>query len=131
MEKWSYLLLAVVVAVALSGCSSLKSLADGVSRKSISSSGTVAYGRVGVDSTTLTPEAQGLFVWGDYASVPPDSGEVLRYERTDDASVFNSASRTTRVKLFFASGDPSRVDAALDALANLNKDSPNTEGKEK
>lgn len=124
MKQMSYVLLAVAVAFALSGCSSVKSLADGVSRKSISGSGTVAYGRVGLDPTTATPEVQGLFVWGDYASVPPESGEVLRYERSDDASVFNSASKTTHVKLFFASGDPARVDKALEALSSLNKESP-------
>jgi hypothetical protein len=122
------ILLAAVAALALFGCSSMQSLADGVSQKSISTSGTVAYGRVGLSPTTATPEVLGLFVWGDYASVSPDSGEVLRYERTDDASVFNSASKTTRVKLFFASDDPARVDKVVEAItSNINKPPPTGE----
>jgi hypothetical protein len=116
VKKMSYVLLAVVAVAFTAGCSSMQTLAKGVSLKSISGSGTVAYGRVGLDSTTATPEVQGLFVWGDYASVSPDGGEVIRYEQSEDASVFNSASKTIRVKVFFASNDPSRVDKVVEAV---------------
>lgn len=129
MKYMSYVLLAAIVAAVMSGCSTAQTLADGLSQKIVSSSGTVAYGRVGLDPTTATPEAQGLFVWGDYASVPPNSGEVFRYERTDDTSVFNSASKTTHTKLFFASSDPDRVDRVLEAVAALNKDAPQPKGE--
>ena len=113
---WPYLvLMALIILIAMTGCTALDSVSKGISEKSISGSGTVVLSRVGLDKTTQTPELFNLFVWGDYTSVVPGD-EVMRYEASEDASIFNSSAKTNKIKLFFASGDTARVDKILDAI---------------
>lgn len=109
------LTVALLALFALTGCAAANSIADGISEKSISGSGTVVLSRVGLDKTNQTPELFNLFVWGDYTSVVPGD-EVMRYEASEDASIFNSNAKTNKIKLFFASGDTARVDKILDAV---------------
>ena len=98
------------------GCNTAETLASGISRKSISGSGTFGYSRVGLDHATQTPELTSLFVWGDYTSIVPGD-EVFRLEEVEDASIFNSSAVSKRRKIFFASGDKSRMDAVIGKLA--------------
>jgi len=109
------LTVALLALFALTGCKAVNAVAEGISEKSISGSGTVVLSRVGLDKTNQTPELFNLFVWGDYTSVVPGD-EVMRYEASEDASIFNSDAKTNKIKLFFASGDPARVDKILDAV---------------
>ena len=116
MKKILALLAVVLLALfALTGCKAVNAVAEGISEKSISGSGTVVLSRVGLDKTNQTPELFNLFVWGDYTSVVPGD-EVMRYEASEDASIFNSNAKTNKIKLFFASGDTARVDKILDAV---------------
>ena len=98
------------------GCNTTETLAAGISQKSISGSGAFGYSRVGLDTTTQTPELISLFVWGDYTSVVPGD-EVFRLEEVEDSSIFNSSAVTKRKKVFFASGDKARMDAVIAKLA--------------
>ena len=123
MSKFITILLTAVIAIVLTGCTAMDTMATGVSQKSISGSGTVAYGNVGIDAATLTPEVSGLFVWGDYTSVVAGD-EIFRYEESEDASVFNSNAVTKRKKIFFASGDKSRMDEVIKAITKP-KEPPN------
>lgn len=109
------LTVALVAIFALTGCKAVNAVAEGISEKSISGSGTVILSRVGLDKTTQTPELFNLFVWGDYTSVVPGD-EIIRYEASEDASIFNAAAKTSKIKLFFASGDPDRADKVLAAI---------------
>lgn len=120
------LLLAVSVMLVTDGCKSINNLTEGISEKSISGSGTVVLNRVGLDKTDKTPELFSLFVWGDYTSVVPGD-EVMRYEAVDDASIFNSNAKTTKIKMFYSSGDKARMDKFItavkaDAEKRLNND---------
>lgn len=114
MKICCLLLVAGLIALC-GGCSTAETLAEGISAKSVSGSGTFVYNRVGLDATTQTPEMTGLFVWGDYTSVVPGD-EVLRYEESIDGSVFNSAVKTYKKKIFYASGDKARMDAVLQKI---------------
>lgn len=119
MKSYNIFLLFLVVTLVIfvaTGCTSTANkLADGVASKSISGSGTFGYSRVGLDKTTQTPELISLFVWGDYTSVVPGD-EVFRLEEVEDASIFNSSAVSKRRKVFFASGDKSRMDAVIEKL---------------
>lgn len=97
---------------AATGCNTTETLAAGISQKSISGSGSFGYSRVGLDTTTQTPELVSLFVWGDYTSVVPGD-EVFRLEEVEDSSIFNSSAVTKRKKVFFATGDKLRMDAVM------------------
>lgn len=109
------LYVALLALFALTGCTAANSLAKGISEKSISSSGTVVISRVGLDKTNQTPELLNVFVWGDYAS-HADGDDVIRYEASEDASIFNSSAKSSKIKLLFMSGDTARVDKILDAV---------------
>ena len=106
---------AVIAAVFATGCQTAQTLAQGVSEKSITASGMMSYGRVGLDNVTQTPEMFNLFIWGDYASGAPGS-EVLRYEESEDASIFNSQAVSKSRKLVFITGDKSRMNEVIDAV---------------
>lgn len=99
----------------LAGCKTSQTIAKGVANKSISASGVFTLNRAGLDTTTQTPELLSLFIWGDYTSVMPGD-EVFRYEESQDASVFNSASITKNKKIFFATGDKARMDAVIKSV---------------
>ena len=107
------LLIAASLVVILTGCNN--SIAKGVAGKSISGSGTVVYGRVGLDTTTQTPEMTSLFVSGDYASITGGT-ELFRMEESEDASIFNSNSKTKKKKIFFATSDKKRMDQVINAV---------------
>ena len=108
---------AAAAVLLLAGCKTSETLAKGVSAKSISASGVFTLNRAGLDTSTQTPELLSLFIWGDYTSVMPGD-EVFRYEETQDASVFNSACITKNKKIFFATGDKSRMDAVINSVTN-------------
>ena len=110
-------LIAFAVVLLLTGCNTAQTLAQGVSEKSITASGMMSYGRVGLDNVTQTPEMFNLFIWGDYASGAPGS-EVLRYEESEDASIFNSQAVSKSRKLVFITGDKSRMD---EVISNITK----------
>ena len=59
---------AMLACVLCAGCSTVSRLADGISEKSISGSGTVAIQRVGIDDETKTPVLKSTVITGDYAS---------------------------------------------------------------
>lgn len=123
MKPINIVLLFAAVALlvfAATGCSTTETLAAGISQKSISGSGTFGYSRVGLDTTTQTPELVSLFVWGDYTSVVPGD-EVFRMEEVEDASIFNSSAVTRRRKVFFASGDEKRMDAVVSKFGEESK----------
>lgn len=103
--------------IVCAGCTATNTLAKGVSQKSISASGTFLYNRTGLDKETQTPEMSNLFIWGDYNSVTPGD-EIFRFEETEDASIFNSASKNKKKKIFFATGDRDRMDKVIEAISN-------------
>ena len=111
-----YIIMLAAVAGLLTGCKAPETLAGGIAEKSLSGSGTFIHSKVGVDSVNHLPELSGLFVWGDYTSVVPGD-EIFRYEETEDASIFNSQSKTKKKKIFFATGDKSRMDKVLQTYA--------------
>jgi hypothetical protein len=107
------LLIAAAITLLLTGCNN--PVAKGIAGKSISGSGTVVYGRVGLDATTQTPEMTSLFVSGDYASIAGGT-ELFRMEESEDASIFNSKSVSKKKKIFFATGDKERMDVVVKAF---------------
>lgn len=120
--KKLYVIFAVIGAVVLfTGCNTANTIAKGVADKSISASGVFTLNRAGLDKTTQTPELMNLFIWGDYTSVVPGD-EVFRYEENEDASIFNSSATTKKKKIFFATGDKSRMDKVIEAVTGENKD---------
>ena len=106
--------------IVCAGCTATNTLAKGVSQKSISASGTFLYNRTGLDKETQTPEMSNLFIWGDYNSVTAGD-EIFRLEETEDASIFNSASKTKKKKIFFATGDKKRMDAVIKSISEEKK----------
>lgn len=115
------LLIFAAALLMLAGCKTSQTIAKGVANKSISASGVFTLNRAGLDTTTQTPELLSLFIWGDYTSVMPGD-EVFRYEESQDASVFNSASITRNKKIFFATGDKARMDAVIKSVTTTTKE---------
>lgn len=121
MLLWLVIIVAMcLMAVSTAGCTAANTLAQGMSEKSISGSGTVVLSRVGLDTSTQTPEMKTIFVWGDYASVA-NGDEIFRMEDTEDASIFNADAITKRRKVFFSTSDKKRMDKVIDALAKKEK----------
>lgn len=108
-------MIAAILIMSGTGCTAMDTVAKGVSEKSISGSGTVVLSRVGLDTTTQTPEMKTIFVWGDYASVA-NGDEIFRLEETEDASIFNSDAVTKKRKIFFATSDKKRMDKVIEKV---------------
>lgn len=108
-------MIAAILIMSGAGCAAVDTVAKGISEKSISGSGTVVLSRVGLDTTTQTPEMKTLFVWGDYTSVA-NGDEIFRMEETEDASIFNSAATTKKRKIFFATSDKKRMDKVIEKV---------------
>lgn len=105
-----------VMAMFMTGCTAANKIAQGVSEKSISASGTFVLSKTGINAVNQTPELLNMFIWGDYNSVG-DGNEVFRYEQSEDASIFNSASKSKKTKVFFSSADIKRMDMVVDKFA--------------
>ena len=104
--------LALAVLFLASGCNAVKTLAEGISEKSRSGSGTVSIQRVGVDPETNTPVLKSTVITGDYASAR--SGDhALQYRRKKSPSIFNKDAVTEEVTINFI-GTKEQAAAALD-----------------
>ena len=91
-------LAASAAALLLSGCSTAQKLAEGLSDKSISGSGTVSIQRVGIDDETKTPVLKSTVITGDYASAR-EGDYALQYRRRRSPSIWNSAAVSEEVTI--------------------------------
>ena len=81
-----------------SRCGTARTLAEGVSEKSLSGSGTVAIQRVGIDDETKTPVLKSTVVTGDYASAR-NGDHAFQYRRKKAPSIFNKDAVTEEVTI--------------------------------
>lgn len=89
---------ALAAAILLPGCGAAQTLAQGVSEKSLSGSGTVAIQRVGIDDETKTPVLKSTVVTGDYASAR-NGDSAFQYRRKKSPSIFNTSAVTEEVTI--------------------------------
>ncbi len=104
---------AIAAILVSGGCGTMQTLAEGVSEKSLSGSGTVAIQRVGIDDETKTPVLKSTVITGDYASAR-NGDYAIQYRRRRSPSIFNSASITEEVTINYI-GTRELVATALDA----------------
>lgn len=97
-------LMFVIISIFLAACTPLDNLSQGIAEKSISGSGTLALNKVGLNSTTQTPEVFSLFVIGDYASHDGEA-DFGRIEYVEDGSIFNSNAKSRHYKAVFFTKD--------------------------
>ena len=79
-------------------CGAALTLAQGVSEKSLSGSGTVAIQRVDIDDETKTPVLKSTVVTGDYASAR-NGDSAFQYRRRKSPSIFNTSAVTEEVTI--------------------------------
>ena len=103
---------ALLVCFMLAGCSTTQKLAEGISEKSISGSGTVAIQRVGIDDETKTPVLKSTVITGDYASAR-NGDYAFQYRRKKSPSIFNKDSITEEVTINYI-GTKKQALAALE-----------------
>ena len=96
--KRAVLAAALLACVLFYGCSTANKLAEGVSEKSLSGSGTVAIQRVGIDDETKTPVLKSTVITGDYASAR-NGDYALQYRRRKSPSIFNKDAVTEEVTI--------------------------------
>lgn len=127
-ERRTYKVVGAVVALAvcaiLSGCSTMNKLADGISEKSISGSGTVSIQRVGIDDETKTPVLKSTVITGDYASAR-NGDYAFQYRRKKSPSIFNKDAVTEEVTINYIG----TKEQALAALDLAKKDVESSDGK--
>ena len=108
---------ALAAVLSLAGCGTAQTLAQGVSEKSLSGSGTVAIQRVGIDDETKTPVLKSTVVTGDYASAR-NGDHALQYRRRKSPSIWNRDAVTEEVTLNCIG----TRESALQALELIRKD---------
>lgn len=119
-DRKVYKVVGIVAALAcflLAGCSTTQKLAEGISEKSISGSGTVAIQRVGIDDETKTPVLKSTVITGDYASAR-NGDYALQYRRRKSPSIFNKDAVTEEVTINYIG----TREQALTALEIARKD---------
>ena len=100
-EIWLFVLVLfglLILIILLAGCGAVQTLAQGVSEKSLSGSGTVAIQRVGIDDETKTPVLKSTVVTGDYASAR-NGDSAFQYWRRKSPSIFNTSAVTEEVTI--------------------------------
>ena len=102
----------LALALVTGGCRTSQTLAQGVSEKSLSGSGTVAIQRVGVDPETKTPVLKSTVVTGDYASAH-NGDHAFQYRRRKSPSIFNKDAVTEEVTINYI-GTKEQAREALD-----------------
>ena len=102
----------LLACVLCAGCSTAQKLAEGISEKSISGSGTVAIQRVGIDDETKTPVLKSTVITGDYASAR-NGDYALQYRRRKSPSIFNKDAVTEEVTINYI-GTKEYATVALD-----------------
>ena len=117
---------ALLVCALLAGCSTTQKLAEGISGKSISGSGTVAIQRVGIDDETKTPVLKSTVITGDYASAR-NGDYALQYRRRKSPSIFNKDAVTEEVTINYIG----TKEQALAALELARKDAETATTAEK
>ena len=103
---------ALATAFFLAGCGTAQTLAQGVSEKSLSGSGTVAIQRVGIDDETKTPVLKSTVITGDYASAR-NGDYAFQYRRKKSPSIFNANAITEEVTINYI-GTKKQALAALE-----------------
>ena len=89
---------ALLAVFCLAGCKAVNTLAEGLSEKSLSGSGTVSIQRVGVDPENNTPVLKSTVVTGDYASAH-NGDYALQYRRKKSPSIWNKDAVTEEVTI--------------------------------
>ncbi len=102
-----------VAVLVAGGCGTTQTLAEGVSEKSLSGSGTVAIQRVGIDDETKTPVLKSTVITGDYASAR-NGDYAIQYRRRKSPSIFNASAITEEVTINYI-GTREFAATALDA----------------
>ena len=112
-DRKMYKVVGAILALAVcAGCSTANTLAQGVSEKSLSGSGTVAIQRVGIDDETKTPVLKSTVITGDYASAR-NGDYALQYRRRKSPSIFNKDAITEEVTINYI-GTKEQALAALE-----------------
>lgn len=112
VAKAVLILLALMVLALGEGCGTAQTLAQGVSEKSLSGSGTVAIQRVGIDPDTKSPVLKSTVITGDYASAR-NGDYALQYRRRKSPSIFNAEAITEEVTINYI-GTKKYATTALD-----------------
>ena len=116
----------------LTGCGTTEQLAEGISEKSISGSGTVSIQRVGLDPQTGAPVLRSTVITGDYASAK--GGEVaFQYRRKKSPSVFNADAISEEVVINYIGSREDLAEAeklAEQDMRDSTEDSPPSQGAE-
>lgn len=110
--------------LAMTGCGTAQTLAQGVAEKSLSGSGTVAIQRVGIDDETKTPVLKSTIVTGDYASAR-NGDHAFQYRRKKSPSIFNTNAIEEEVTINYI-GTKEQIPAALE-LAKKDADAQTPE----
>ena len=112
------------LALFLAGCGTTQKLAEGISEKSLSGSGTVSIQRVGIDDETKTPVLKSTVITGDYASAR-NGDYAFQYRRKMSPSIFNTSAVTEEVTINYIGTKKQ----ALEALKLAEKDVKNADGE--
>lgn len=127
MKQLTLILIAVaafVASIALSGCSTTKQAVQNLEDKAVTLSGTFSLNKiVTMDTVNKTPSVVSLIGWGNYTSIPTGM-EFIQYRETSDASIFNSASKSTTIFFIFASSEKKRADKVISAISERLKSNP-------
>jgi predicted small secreted protein len=108
---------AFAASIALSGCSTTKQAVQNLEDKAVTLSGTFLMNKiVTMDVINKTPSVISLVGYGNYTSVPTGM-EFIQYHETSDASIFNSASKSTSIFFLFASSEKKRADEVISAIS--------------
>ena len=110
-------LLSVACMAITSGCA-MEKIAEGVTTKNLSGTGTVIESHVGLNTDTKIPELKTLFISGDVATVKAGSNSVS-YREESSSSVWNAESVTKKRFLAITLTDAGDVPAAIRAIGDV------------
>ena len=90
-----HIILAIVAALILTGCSTMEKLTEGIATKNVTGNGTFFKTAIDFNAETKTPELSTIFVNGDYASSKSGTNSIY-YRSESTGSVWNAKVTTQK-----------------------------------
>ena len=106
--------------VLVSGCATSEQLAKNLGSKDVSGSGFVTKTKIGIDTDTMTPTIDTLFVSGNFKTIKANTNFIDLIQE-QSASVFNAQAITTKKHLTVTLSDKQDVAEVLKMLIELQK----------
>lgn len=110
------LLILILTAIMLTGCATSEQLAKNLNSKNISGTGFLSKSKIGIDTDTMTPTIDTLFVSGNFKTIKANTNFIDIVEE-ESSSIFNAEAKTSKKQITITLNNNVDVKTILEIFA--------------